>query len=292
MTIPDGIFKAYDIRGLYPQELDEDGRRAHRLRLGAAARRDAAGRGHGPAPVVRRSARGLRRGRRRRRRLNRGFRPRAHGDAVLRRRLAGPRRRRHGHRLAQSAAVQRHEARGRRGPAAERRVRASPSSSSAARRSPTCRRASAGAGYERLDLYPAYLAHLRGLVDARLLQALSSRHGRRQRGRGQARPPGLRRHPDRSRGDVLRGRRHLPQPRAQPAARGEQPRDPRAGRGREGRSGHRLGRRRRPLLLHRRARRVRARRLRHRAARRGAAAQASRRGHPLRLCAPAAPCPT
>ena len=23
MTIPDGIFKAYDIRGLYPQELDE-----------------------------------------------------------------------------------------------------------------------------------------------------------------------------------------------------------------------------------------------------------------------------
>ena len=24
MTIPDGIFKAYDIRGLYPQELDEE----------------------------------------------------------------------------------------------------------------------------------------------------------------------------------------------------------------------------------------------------------------------------
>ena len=24
MTIPDGIFKAYDIRGLYPEELDED----------------------------------------------------------------------------------------------------------------------------------------------------------------------------------------------------------------------------------------------------------------------------
>ena len=23
MTIPDGIFKAYDVRGLYPQELDE-----------------------------------------------------------------------------------------------------------------------------------------------------------------------------------------------------------------------------------------------------------------------------
>ena len=53
-------------------------------------------------------------------------------------------------------------------------------------------------------------------------------------------------------------------------------------RGREGRPRHRLGRRRRPLLLHRRGRRVRARRLRHGAARRGAAAQAPGRGHPLR----------
>ena len=32
MTIPGGIFKAYDVRGLYPQEIDEARRRAHRLR--------------------------------------------------------------------------------------------------------------------------------------------------------------------------------------------------------------------------------------------------------------------
>ena len=45
---------------------------------------------------------------------------------------------------------------------------------------------------------------------------------------------------------------------------------------------HRLGRRRRPLLLHRRPGRVRRRRLPHRAARRVAAAQVARRGDPLR----------
>ena len=45
---------------------------------------------------------------------------------------------------------------------------------------------------------------------------------------------------------------------------------------------HRLGRRRRPLLLHRRHRRVRGRRLPHRAARRGAPAQGARRHDPLR----------
>ena len=66
MTIPDGIFKAYDIRGLYPQELDEAA--AERIgcalaqQLGAAAAR----RGHGPAAVVHRAARGVRRRRRRR----------------------------------------------------------------------------------------------------------------------------------------------------------------------------------------------------------------------------------
>ena len=139
MTIPDGIFKAYDVRGLYPQELDEEA--AERIgcalaqQLGATPARH----GHGPAPVVHGSARGVRRRRRRRRRLHGGLRPRAHGDAVLRRRLAGPRRRRHGHGLAQPAAVQRYEAGRRRGPAAERRRRASPSSSSAARRSSSSR---------------------------------------------------------------------------------------------------------------------------------------------------------
>ena len=79
---------------------------------------------------------------------------------------------------------------------------------------------------------------------------------------------------------VLRDRRPFPEPRGQPAHRGEPPRHRRARGRREGRHRHRLGRRRRPLLLHRRHRRVRLRRLRHGAAGRGVSAQASwRDGH-------------
>ena len=51
---------------------------------------------------------------------------------------------------------------------------------------------------------------------------------------------------------------------------------------REGRHRHRLGRRRRSLLLHRRHRRVRLGRLHHRAAGRGVSAEASRRDDHLR----------
>ena len=79
-----------------------------------------------------------------------------------------------------------------------------------------------------------------------------------------------------------RAGRRVPRPRAQPAARGEPPRDRRA-RALRGRGpGHRLGRRRRPLLLHRRHRRVRGRRLPDRAAGGGAAAQGAGRDDPLR----------
>ena len=81
---------------------------------------------------------------------------------------------------------------------------------------------------------------------------------------------------------LLGARRELPRPRAQPAAPREPPvhhrQGPRGGR----RPGHRLGRRRRPLLLHRRHRRVRGRRLPHRAAGGLAAAQAGPRDDPLR----------
>ena len=82
--------------------------------------------------------------------------------------------------------------------------------------------------------------------------------------------------------DLLEAGRQLPRPRAQPAPagepplhRGEGPRDRR-------RPGHRVGRRRRPLLLHRRHGPVRRRRLPDRAARGLAAAQAPWRGDPLR----------
>ena len=73
---------------------------------------------------------------------------------------------------------------------------------------------------------------------------------------------------------VLHDRRHLPHPRGEPAHRGEPPGHRRGGDPAEGGHRHRLGRRRRPLLLHRRAGRVRAGRLHHGAARRGVPHQA------------------
>ena len=93
-------------------------------------------------------------------------------------------------------------------------------------------------------------------------QAAEGRRRRRQRhGRadGRAAARASRPRPDR---DLLDAGRQLPRPRAQPAAAREprvhhRPRCVEPGR----RPGHRLGRRRRPLLLHRRHRRVRGRRL-------------------------------
>ena len=82
--------------------------------------------------------------------------------------------------------------------------------------------------------------------------------------------------------DLLDARRQLPRPRAQPAARGEPSLHRRQGPRGGCRPGHRLGRRRRPLLLHRRHGQLRRRRLPHRAARRVAAAQGARRDDPLR----------
>ena len=84
----------------------------------------------------------------------------------------------------------------------------------------------------------------------------------------------------------------FPEPRSQSAHRREPPRHRRAGDRREGRHRHRLGRRRRPLLLHRRRRRVRVGRLHHGAARRSVPAEASRRRRSSTICAPATPSET
>ena len=112
--------------------------------------------------------------------------------------------------------------------------------------------------------------------------ALQRRPRRRQRHRRRGRPAPVR--PPALPDDpaVLRGRRHLPQPRGQPAHRGEPPGHRRRGRAPEGRHRHRLGRRRRPLLLHRRLRRVHRRRLHHGAARRGVPDAPARRDDHLR----------
>ena len=114
---------------------------------------------------------------------------------------------------------------------------------------------------------------------------MSTAEGRRRRRQRDGRPDGraaARAPRARADRDLLDSRRQLPRPRTEPAAGGEPPADHRArARGRR-RPRHRLGRRRRPLLLHRRDRRVRRRRLPHRAAGRVAAAQEPRRGDPVR----------
>ena len=81
---PRQIFKAYDIRGLYPQELDEDAAERIGCALAQQWARARSAR-DGPAAVVRRPARGVRRRRRRRRRRYRRLRSRADRDGLLRR---------------------------------------------------------------------------------------------------------------------------------------------------------------------------------------------------------------
>ena len=89
------------------------------------------------------------------------------------------------------------------------------------------------------------------------------RHGRRDAAAGARAPAAARRRPL-----LLRSRRHVPEPRAEPAA----TREPRVHRREDARGGRRprrrVRRRRRPLLLRRRHRRVRPGRLRDGAARR------------------------
>ena len=103
---------------------------------------------------------------------------------------------------------------------------------------------------------PTTPAYLRGLVDLsasrplRVVVDAGNGMGRLHRARGARRPAAGRR------ADVLRARRHVPQPRGQPARPGEpgRPAEARGGRGRRHRAG--LRRRRRPLLRGRRARRA------------------------------------
>ena len=117
---------------------------------------------------------------------------------------------------------------------------------------------------------------------ARPRQAAARGGRRRQRdGGADGRPPA--RAPRPRSGDHLLGpRRGVPRPRAEPPA-GREPALHRRQGARGGREpGDRLGRRRRSLLLHRRPRRVRGRRLLDRAPRPAGAAQGAGRGDPLR----------
>ena len=143
---------------------------------------------------------------------------------------------------------------------------------------------------EEVDVYAEFQQAALGFIDPETIrsaeQAAEGRGGRRQRdGRPDGRPAagGVGARADR---DLLDPRRQLPRPRAQPAAAREPAVRDRQGARDRRRPRDRLGRGRRPLLLHRRHRELRGRRLPHRAAGGVAACQEigprPPRGDPLR----------
>ena len=109
MTLDPSVFKAYDVRGIVPDELDADGA----YRIVRAYVDEFEPRTHGDRPRhaadLAGALRGRHPGRARRRQRRRRDRPRRHRDAVLRRLRARLRRRPDRDRLAQPQAVQRHE---------------------------------------------------------------------------------------------------------------------------------------------------------------------------------------
>ena len=254
-----------DLQGLrHPWPLRRGDRRRHRVprrpRVRAGAGRDAreadrrAARGAGPGHADRGARDGppCARGARRRRLRGAGRRDGRDRDALFPGRLAPARRRRDGHRLPQPQGLHRRQAgprgragvlgrrRHRRDPPADR-SRACPIRPAAARsRRSTCTTSSSSTPSRSST--PTRSARCKVVVDG---------------GNGMARPDGR---PDpraagaRPRDHLLDAGRRVPGPRAEPAAPGEPQVRHRPGSGRGGRPGDRLGRGRRPLLLHRRQR--------------------------------------
>ena len=139
-----------------------------------------------------------------------------------------------------------------------------------------CRRRRAAAPASSVDIWSKFQNAALAFIDPAVVKPLKVVV---DGGNGMAGPmvgPLLRAPEARSRRDVLHAGRQLPRPRAEPAAAREPP--VHHGQGRRGGRGprDRLGRRRRPLLLHRRHGRVRRRRLPDRAARRVAAGEGAR----------------
>ena len=132
------------------------------------------------------------------------------------------------------------------------------------------------------DVWPAFVERVLSFVDVERDPAAEVVIDAANGMAGAMLPPVLERLPIEAVALLLRARRHLPEPRAEPAA----AREPRVHRREDARGGRRprrrLRRRRRPLLLRRRHRRVRARRLRHRAARRVDPREGARREGDLR----------
>ena len=258
MAVAPEIFKAYDIRGLHGEQLDAEGAeqigRAF-VRVLADLAGKAAGRAaHRPgarhAPHRARAERPLPRGDGRRGRARPRRRDGGHRDALLPRRLARARRRAHVHRVAQPEGLHGRQARARGRPAAQRRrghPRHPPRHRGGARRRRTG--GGLGRGRRRQRRLPRGRPALHRPGQRRAAEG--GRRRRQRHGRPDGRPA-ARAPRDRARHDLLGARRPLPRPRAQPAARGEPALHRRQGARDRRRPRDRLGRRRRPLLLHRR----------------------------------------
>ena len=109
-----------------------------------------------------------------------------------------------------------------------------------------------GGDVEVVDVYDDFQRHALASIEPERRQAAEGRRRRRQRhGRPDGRPAARAPRPRPGR-DLLGPRRRVPRPRAEPAAAREPPVRDRPGARRGRRPRDRLGRRRRPLLLHRR----------------------------------------
>ncbi len=257
------IFKAYDVRGIYPSELDEAAARligrafvAYLGRRGSPSRATCACRRRVLPP---RSSTGA---------TEQGADVVDYGMAgtdmlyfaVVRDGLDG------GAQVTAShnpEGIQRHEDGPARGVPALGRRRHRRDSRHGRRRLHSGPARAAAAGSRRAPLLDDYVEKVMSFIDPSVIKPFNVVLDAGSGMAGLVAPQALRPTPLPDDAALLRDRRHVPEPRGQSAHRGEPARHRRARRRRRRRHRHRLGRRRRPVFLHRRRRRVHRRRLHH-----------------------------
>ena len=141
----------------------------------------------------------------------------------------GTGRRRRDHRLAQSQAVQRHEDGAARSVSAERRRRDLRHPRHDRRRPAAAAGARAGHASRERNVLDAYVEHVLSFIDPAVIRPFNVVLDAGSGMGGPDRAAALRRAPLQDDAALLRDRRPLPEPRSEPAHRGEPPRHHRAG---------------------------------------------------------------
>ena len=216
VTLDPGVFKAYDVRGVVPDELDADG--AYRIARAYVDEFEPSAHRRRPrhAPDLGGALRGGDPRRPRRRLRRRRHRPRRHRDDVLRRRRARLRGRLHDHRLAQSRALQRAQDGATRRAARRRRLGPRPRARARpAGRVPHARQARRAQAARR----PRRVRRSLPVGHRPIRDLAAERRDRRGQRHGRLHDHADPRSPaDRGRALPLRARRQLPALRAEPAA--------------------------------------------------------------------------